>query len=418
MLWETLIEMSKVFESTSIAGIPLKNRIFRSATHEGMSDSYGHPLESLSKLYLKLAEGGVGAIIIGFTAVQKNGRAANNILMIDRDDFIDSYKRLLEPLKEFNVPVFLQLAHAGAKIDPSMEGFDPVAPSKMFYPLFRITPRAMSDGEINELIDYFTRAIVRAKKAGFEGVQIHGAHGYLLFSFLSPYCNRRADKWGGDTEGRYRILGEIVRRARQEVGNYPLLLKISAYDADKRGMTLEESVRLAKMFEESGGDAIEVSSGGFKVGFAVRSAKTPVEGILNLTHNYASLPPAKKKVMALILPHVLKPVKPLHNYNVEAAAAFKKQLKIPVIVVGGLRKLEDMEKVLNENKADYISLCRPLIIEPSLPNKFKEGLQKESKCIDCAYCLCGVSGNPLRCYHGKIPAARTAVKDLAAEILN
>jgi 2,4-dienoyl-CoA reductase-like NADH-dependent reductase (Old Yellow Enzyme family) len=411
--------MNKVFESSTIAGIPLKNRVFRSATHEGMSDRNGYPLDTLGKLYTQLAEGGVGAIITGFAAVQQNGRATNNMLMFDRDDYIDDYKRLLEPIKEFNVPVILQLAHAGGQSDPSTAGRDPVAPSKIMYPLYRTIPRTMNDEEINELIENFVRAIVRAKKAGFEGVQLHGAHGYLLFSFLSPYCNKRTDKWGGDTEGRYRVVGEIVRRARQEVGDYPMLLKVSAYDVDKHGMTVQESVKMAKLFEDSGGDAVEVSCGGITGSFiSVRSAKIPVEAILSLEHNYAALPPAKKQVLSFLMHFVLKPVKPLHNYNVEAAAAYKKQLKIPVIVVGGLRKLDEMERILEDKQADYISLCRPLIIEPGLINKFKKGLQKESKCIDCSYCLLAANSNPLRCYHGKIPAAKTADKDLAVEILN
>ena len=169
--------MNKVFESSTIAGIQLKNRVFRSATHEGMSDRNGYPLDTLGKLYTQLAEGGVGAIITGFAAVQQNGRACNNMLMFDRDDYIDDYKRLLEPIKKFNVPVILQLAHAGGQGDPSTAGRDPVAPSKLMYPLYRTIPRAMSDKEINELIENFVRAIVRAKKAGFEGVQLHGAHG-------------------------------------------------------------------------------------------------------------------------------------------------------------------------------------------------------------------------------------------------
>jgi len=195
------------------------------------------------------------------------------------------------------------------------------------------------------------------------------------------------------------------------VDNYPLLLKISAYDVDKQGMNIEESVKLAKMFEESGGDAVEVSCGGLTGGFiSVRTTKTPVEGILNLMPNYATLHPAKKKIMALLLPLALKPTKPLHNYNVDAAAVFKKQLKIPVIVVGGLRNLDDMEEIINDQKADYISLCRPLIIEPSLPNKFLEGLQNESKCIDCSYCLLAANSNVLRCYYGKIPTGYNEAK--------
>lgn len=262
----------------------------------------------------------------------------------------------------------------------------------------------MSDAEIKEVISNFIKAISRAKKAGFDGVQIHAAHGLLLFSFLSPQCNKRNDKWGGDTKGRFRIIDEILQGARQEVGSYPILIKISAFDSARNGMTVNEAIKIAEMFEDAGGDAIEISSGGINLGFrSVRMVKPPIDAIFNLHHRYRSKSAVSKKILAAFMPLVLKPSGPLHNYNVAAAAEIKNRVNIPVIVVGGIRNLADMECILEKGKADYISLCRPLIIEPDFVNNLKVGKRDRSKCIDCGYCLIAVTTNQLRCYHGKIP---------------
>lgn len=394
--------MPKIFEESVLAGMTFSNRIIRSATHEGMADEYGRPLQELAKVYTRLALGGVGAIITGFAAVQKNGRVLLNLPMFDKDEYIKDYRKILEPVKEYGTPVILQLVHGGGQIDPILTKIEAVAPSKLKYPLNGALARAMSESEIEEVIENFVKAVVRAKAAGFDGVQLHAAHGYLLSEFLSPCCNRRKDKWGGNTEGRFRIISDIVKGAKHELSSYPILMKFNAYDGDRNGMTIPESIKIAKLFEETGGDAIEVSSGGIALGFqSVRMTEFPVEAIINMHHRYRNKSSLSKKILSAVLPFALKMLKPLHNYNVAAASEIKKQVNIPVIVTGGIRNFDTMESILEKEQADYISLCRPLIIEPNLVKKFKEGNQGRSKCIDCGYCLIGVTENLLYCYHGK-----------------
>jgi 2,4-dienoyl-CoA reductase-like NADH-dependent reductase (Old Yellow Enzyme family) len=394
--------MPKVFEESVLAGMTFSNRIIRSATHEGMADECGRPLEELAKVYARLALGGVGAIITGFAVVQRNGRLLPNTLMFDKDEYIEDYRKILEPVKGYGAPVILQLAHGGGQIDPVLTKIEAVAPSKLKYPLNGALARAMSESEIEEVIENFVKAVVRAKAAGFDGVQLHAAHGYLLSEFLSPCCNRRKDKWGGNTEGRFRIISDIIKGAKHELRNYPILMKFNAYDGDRNGMTIPEAIKIAKLFEKAGGDAIEVSSGGIALGFQyARMTKFPVEAIMNMHHSQRNKSALSKKILSALIPFAVKMLKPLHNYNVAAAFEIKKHVNIPVIVTGGIRNFAAMESILEKGQADYISLCRPLIIEPNLVKKFKEGKQDRSKCIDCGYCLVGSIESQLYCYHGK-----------------
>jgi 2,4-dienoyl-CoA reductase-like NADH-dependent reductase (Old Yellow Enzyme family) len=206
-------------------------------------------------------------------------------------------------------------------------------------------------------------------------VQLHAAHGYLLSSFLSPQTNKRKDQWGGSLENRFRIIGEILKQARRVIGRFPVLIKISAYDFDQPGMRTEDSKKIAMMLEQFGCDGIEVSCGGVQVpGSSTRTAKIPPE--LNFDEQDW-----------------------IYNYNVPAAIAIKSVVNIPVIAVGGLRRLDTIEHILGQEKVDFISMCRPFIIEPDIVSKFQASTQKESKCINCGKCLAGVFRRPLKCYH-------------------
>lgn len=303
-------------------------------------------------------------------------------------------------VRSHNVPLILQIAHGGGQCDPSAVR-ETVAPSSLSYPFYSKS-RALSESEIEEIIDNFVKAIVRAKKAEFSGVQLHAAHGYLLSAFLSPHLNRRQDRWGGSTENRFRIVGEIIERARQQVGDFPILIKISAYDGHKDGTTVEESVRISKMLQEAGCDAIEVSCGNVDWLHTIRMSDIPVEAILAFSPQYSQKPVLVKKLLKLLIPLMVKKHQPLRNYNVEAAREIKEQVSIPVIAVYGIRKLPDIEEIIGENKADYVSMCRPFIIEPDIVSKFSGGKQTESKCINCGYCLMGVTSNQLKCYYGRI----------------
>ncbi len=396
--------MREVFEETKIAGLTLKNRVFRSATHEGMGNEDGTPADELMSLYLKLAKGEVGTIITGLTAAQQSGRGSRNMRLFDSDEYIRHYTEINHKLQELDTPLILQLAHSGGLIDKEIKGLEPLGPSKKKHVLFSTLARELSDTEIKEIVTNFALAAERAKLAGFSGIQLHAAHGYLLSEFLSPGANRRTDRWGGNTDKRFRILQEIIEQSRQRVGDFPILTKFNAYDSQKNGMSLDEACRIAELFQQAGIDAIEVSCGTFDDGFnSVRVPQIPVEGLLHLLPQIRDMSKVKKAAVKMAGSTIVKKHEPLYNYNVDAAAQIKQHVDIPVIAVGGIRRLADIEEIISEEKADYVAMSRPFIIQPDLVNKFKHDDQQQAKCINCGYCLLGVSERQLKCYYGRVP---------------
>jgi 2,4-dienoyl-CoA reductase-like NADH-dependent reductase (Old Yellow Enzyme family) len=222
---------------------------------------------------------------------------------------------------------------------------------------------------------------------------------------VSPFLNKRRDKWGGTVENRFRVLEEILQRSREKVGQFPIWAKVSAFDENRNRKELDEIIKGCQILQESGCDAVEVSCGyGFRdKGFdTIRVPKIPVEAMLALLPNFKNYSPLKKRVLKIALPLLVKKYKPLHNYNVSSAEKIKKNLDIPVIVVGGIRKLTDIEHIIETRGIDFISMCRPFIIEPNIVNKFQERKAIESKCIDCGYCLLGVGTGKLKCYFGRL----------------
>jgi len=400
--------MNKVFEKSMIGTIELKNRILRSATQEGMGDRSGKPLKELYDLYEKMAKGGVGAIITGYVAVKQNGRAAFNMRMFDKDEYVDDYKNFNLQLKNYNTPVILQIGHSGSQTSSKITGTIPlsVSPTKNFY---GERCKEIEDSEIEDIIDCFVKSIERAKKAEFAGVQLHAAHGYLLSEFVSPFLNKRTDKWGGNVENRFRMLKEILQRSRENVGRFPIWVKVSAFGENRNRKELDEIIKGCQVLQESGCDAIEVSCGyGFRdKGFnIVRVPKTPVEAMLAALPDFRNYSPLRKRIFKIALPLIIKKYKPLYNYNVSSAEIIKKNLDIPVIVVGGIRKLIDIENIVETEGIDFVSMCRPFIIEPNIINKFQEGKATKSKCIDCGYCLLGVASRNVKCYFGRLDASK------------
>ena len=394
--------MKKVFERSVIGTIELKNRILRSATHEGMGDQYGKPLKELYDVYEKLAKGGAGAIITGYVGIKQNGKTVVNMRMFDKDEYVADYKPFNLKLKNFNAPVILQLAHGGSQTSSKITGgvLLSASPTKNY---FGERSKEASESEIEDIIDCFVKSIERAKEAEFTGVQLHAAHGYLLSEFLSPFLNKRKDRWGGNVENRFRILKEILQRSREKVGHFPIWVKVSAFDENRNRRELEEIIEGCQMLQENGCDAIEVSCGfGFKGFDTIRVPKIPVDAMLALLPNFKNYSSFKKSVFKIVVPLLIKKYKPIHNYNVKSAERIKKNVNIPVIVVGGIRKLEDIKNIIENTEIDFVSMCRPFIIEPNIVNKFQEHQSVESKCIDCGYCLLGVASKKLKCYFGKI----------------
>ncbi len=345
-----------LFEPFSFSGLDLRNRIVRSATFEKRADDDGFVTESLIELYEDLARGGIGLMITGNALVHPSGRSVEQMICIHSDIYIQGLRRLTSAVRELDGLIAIQLVHGGRQSFPILlGGRDPLAPSAVYDTSTKIMPRAMSDTEIWEIVDAFADAARRARIAGFDAVQIHGAHGYLVSEFLSPYTNRRDDYWGGDEERRFHFVEEIYRAMRREVGeDYPLMIKMNGDDFIEGGLRVEEAVRTAERLEEMGLDAVEVSGGMYE---STRKAAQP---------------------------DIQSPED--EAYFRRFGRVFKSKLKIPVMLVGGMRSRSIMEDVLQKEEADLISVARPLIREPDLPNKFKAGKEK-ADCISCNGCM-------------------------------
>jgi len=261
----------------------------------------------------------------------------------------------------------------------------------------------MTEADIERIIEAFAQAALRVKESGFDALQIHGAHGYLISQFLCPHTNRRQDKWGGSIENRMRFVTEIYERVRKSVGDdYPILIKISAYDNMKNGLKPEESIVMAKEMAEMGFDGIEVSCGIGEDGGSTLRGDIPFDVILDEWDMYKNKGFLFRFIMRKFGSKLMKPIPFTQGYNRESAKAIKKKVNVPIFVVGGMIDPAFMEETIQSGKADYISLCRALVTDPNFPNKIKEGSRELSRCIHCNLCLFYLATRSVRCYQGKI----------------
>ena len=394
-----------LFDNTTISGISVSNRIIRSATHDGLADENGAPSDKLISKYENLAKNEIGCIITGYAAVSRNGVSPYPRMMkIYDDSVIEKYKELTDAVHRHSAPVILQIAHCGRQTSSKAIGLQKVAPSNVLHTFYPDKAKELTEEEILSIIDDFVKAAVRAEKAGFDGIQLHGGHGYLLHDFLSSYGNRRKDRWGGSIENRCRIV-ELIIKGIKEKTSLPVWIKISAEDNRKNGMRIDTSAEICKRLEAAGCDAIEVSCGSVQDGMnTMRSKLMPMDAVFKYREPCASFPKILGKISlsaANLVNPLIKQPSPLENFNVNNAAIIKKAVSIPVIVVGGIHKVADMENIIADGKADFVSMCRPFICEPDLAKKLING-QPEAKCIMCNYCGLVIEKEPTRCLYGKV----------------
>lgn len=395
-----------IFDSTVVSGIRVKNRIFRSATHDGLADENGAPTQRLINKYAYLAKNNVGCIITGYAGVSENGMSPYPaMLKIHRDALVDSYKLLTEAVHQYDTPIIAQLAHCGRQTSSKAIGMQKGAPTAMRHLFYPDKAKAFTDSEIYQIIDDFVSAAVRAEKAGFDGVQLHGGHGYLLHDFMSQYGNRRTDSWGGSLENRCRIVTLIIQGIKEKT-KLPVWIKISAFDNRKNGMNIDDTIELVKHLEKAGLDCVEVSCGSVEDGMStMRSRIMPMDAVFKYKEPCASFPEPLKRFSLwaanLVNPMIKQPV-PLENFNVVNAAKIKKNVSIPVIAVGGIHRLDDMEQIVSSDMADFVSMCRPFICEPNLVTKLMNGTQRQAKCIMCNYCGLVIEKENTKCLYGKI----------------
>jgi len=390
-----------------IGPVEIKNRMVKSATHESMAGPNGEVTEEVIRFYRRLAAGGVGLIISGNIFHDWAGHNWPLQLGLDNDGLIEGHQRLTSAVHEEGGTIFAQINDCGREASAAYSrGLHPRGPSAMPHTLFFHIPRAMTKDQIRETIASFAAACARAKTAGYDGVQIHGAHGYLVNQFLSPLMNRRKDEYGGPLENRWRFVQELYHAVRDTVGpDYPVTIKMNATDSYPLplGIRPKESVRTAKMLADLGLDALEVSCGCYEAGMTLIRGPLPVRLALRTARELATLPAPIKGLVWLTEPVAMRLFPFRENYNIEYAREIKKLVKVPVMSIGGIRDPEQMERFIREGWTDMVSLARPLICEPNFPRRIAEGDLSPSSCVNCNICLMHIQVKGLRCYRGKMP---------------
>ena len=362
--------MAKLFEETSLGNIELPNRLVRSATWEGLADADGRVTPPLLRIHEELADGGVGLIISSYMYVQKVGKQSVGQIGVDSDDLQPGLAEVAQVVHDRGGKIVAQIVHCGGQADRRQSGgLHPVAPSAVDSPGYSMTPLELTVDEIHQISDDFAAAALRLQRAGFDGVQLHGAHGYLLAQFLSPLRNQRTDDYGDSLENRARFTLEIYRSVRSAVGDdFPIMIKLNAHDFLDGSTTEEDSCYLAAALAADGIDAFEVSGG------------TPGSGKLGAVRPNIKDPEDE----AYFLP--------------QAKAIRRAAPSVPLMLVGGMRSPEIMEDILAAGTADYFSMSRPLIREPGLPKRWQSGDLKRAACISCLGCFGPArKGNGISC---------------------
>ncbi len=349
--------MPTLFEPSAINAVSLRNRFVRSATWEGLATDDGLVTGRLIDMYTELARGGVGLIITGHAYIGRDGQASLRQLGVYEDRLIKGLAELADAIHGAGGKVVIQISHAGCRAAVNLTNLEPIGPSLVEDEKGPIC-RVMKRDEISEISNLFASAAARAVKAGFDGVQIHAAHGYLLSQFLSPCHNRREDAYGGSIENRARLLLEVVGKVRGAIGtHHALLVKMNSEDFMEGGFSVEDMLDTAALLEKAGVDAIELSGGSPFSPLYTSSRPGPIKG-------------EEDEV-----------------YYRDAARRYKERVSVPLMLVGGIRSYRVAEKLLAEGMTDYISLCRPLIREPGLINRWKSGDTRRSTCLSDNLCF-------------------------------
>jgi len=353
-----------LFSPFRIGTLELRNRIVMPPMATNFAGEDGSVNDRHIAYYVKRAKGGVGYITFEHTGILKQGRAFPNMALIDSDQNIPSFRKLVKAIHQENGKILIQINHAGRQTSSSITGSPIVAPSAIPCPVRKEMPQELSTEEIQKIIEAFGAAALRVKEAGADGVEIHMAHGYLINQFLSPFSNKRMDEYGGDVDRRMRMAIEVLRMVRNKVGpDFAVLCRISADEYVEGGLKIEDSREIAKALERNGADALHVS------------ACVAASGYLNHPPYYA-----EEGVFAHL------------------AQGIKSVVGIPIIAVGRIRTPRLANQILEDNKANLISMGRALIADPNLPVKALQGKTEEIiPCISCNRCILSIRKGALQC---------------------
>lgn len=345
--------LALLFTPINVGSLTVKNRVVMAPMTSGHASDEGFPTEALTGFYVERARGGPGLIIIESCYVDRRGKGFHGQLALDDDQYIGTLSTMTQAIQSAGSKVALQLIHCGRQTSSAICLDQPVAPSPIPCPVLKEMPRALTLEEIQEIIQRFISTAVRAKAAGFDAVEVHAAHGYLLNQFLSTYSNKRTDVYGGDLFNRCRMLFEIISGIRRQLGeDYPILCRISAEEFVKGGLTLQETTMIARWLQNMGVNGINVTGGVYESAHRVVPTMDAGQGIL-----------------------------------LSLAEGIKQHISLPVIAVGGIYDPYYADRLLVEGKADLIAIGRSLMADPQWPLKAQQGQTNRIRpCIYCNQC--------------------------------
>lgn len=352
--------MKSIFDKSAIKDLDLKNRLFKGAVWEELAREDGHMTDELFEIYEELAKGGVGAIFTGYAYVCKEEQPNPRMMGIYDDSFIKEYKELTDMVHSHDSKIIMQIVYGGTQSNMGYDDNIIFGPSAIRNEISGIMPKEMTKDDIEYLVNAYANAALRVKKAGFDGVAMHGAHGYLLSQFLCPHYNQRSDEYGGSIENRMRIIVEIYENIREKVGkDYPVFMKINSQDFFNGGLSEEESIKVIKALEEKGLDCVEISGGNESTKAVLKNNLGPARKIKEQSQE---------------------------SYFKGFAKKLRREVNIPIILTGGNRSTDLMEELLNKDVVDYFGIARPFIYEPDLANKWAEDKNYKAKCKSCNGC--------------------------------
>lgn len=416
-----------IFTPLKFKNLDVKNRIFRSNL-SGRWDNYdGSGTQARINWERSFAEQGIGAIISSYVPVAMRGRILPNYAMIDKDERTEFWQQVGEEVHKHDCKFIMQLSHSGRQRDlGGVEALDPqkiaLSSTNEADPFHGIQCKAMSQGEIDMVVDQFAQGARRAKEAGLDGVELHGANGYLITQFLSSGINDRTDKYGGSVENRTRFVSEIVQAIRKEVGNdFHLQMKINAIDYDnvinpfaKKGNVLEDSIQMCKILENGGDDhdgvdAFVVSTGSLFPHPLNPPGKLPLDFAVNTYGNMMSSGNKTLRNYLFFKWPILRPIflwlwglhqkgKPIEGVGLEAAKMIKQAVNVPVLSTGGYQNRSFLDQHLKAGDVDGFTIARSLIANRDLIHYFADNKQPPKPCTYCNKCLVYAPGIPLGCW--------------------
>lgn len=405
-----------LFSPIRIGTLELSGRLFKTATAETRATADGFVTDEVIDFYVPIAKGGTPLIITGNIYISPQAKSAPRQLGVDDDDKIPGLARMVEAVHAHGSKMFAQLNHCGRQVVPDFVGATDVVSASAVKDLLTGTrPRQLRVEEIRRIAEQFGEAAERCRRAGFDGVQMHAANGYLLSQFLTPYTNRRTDEYGGTLAKRTRFGREVYQAIRARVGaDFPVIMKMNGSDwlPLRDGLKTPELVEVARIMESEGVDAVEISVGHYESGFPMvrgtfgRCLRNMMRGSM------AHLPSVRRSLLRVFRPLVTLASNLLwrgrEGFNLDYTPSFKEKLRIPVICVGGFRTRETMEQAIALGLCDAVSAGRPFIADPFLYQHLRDG-QPGPQCVDCNACVGHLGAQPADCYHPRVRAEKDAM---------